>query len=174
MRSLTLHLKGTVQSRSEAAGLLKLPGDAVLIERGRPRWLLILCPCGCGDEFPINLDPRADKAWRLYKDKRNGLTLFPSVWRDSDCSSHYVIWRNRILMFGRYVDEFDDASQTDEIKLTEAVLDYLPITGLVDFTEIADSLNEIPWDVLMICRHLTQKGLAREGSDKQRGSFGRI
>lgn len=173
MSTSVLHFKGTVRSRSEALGLLKSPGDAVLIERERPRWLLISCPCGCGDEFPINLDPRAGPAWRLYKNSRTGLSLFPSVWRESGCCSHYVIWRNRILMFGQYEDEFSNESQTDRDKLTNAVLNQLPTKGLVEFSEVAEILGEVPWDVLMVCRWLTRKGLAREGVDKQRGSFGR-
>lgn len=174
MSSLALKFKGTVQLRSEATGLLKSPGDAVLIERGRPRWLLISCPCGCGDEFPINLDPRAGPAWRLYKNQRTGLSLFPSVWRDSGCCSHYIIWRNQIMLFGQNEDEFDNTAQIDGIDFAKMVLDQLPTKGLVDFTEVADSLGEIPWDVLMVCRQLTRKGLAREGVDKQRGSFGRV
>lgn len=174
MNSLSLHFKGTVQSRSEVSGLLKLPGDAVLIERGRPRWLLISCPCGCGDEFPINLDPRAGPAWRLYRNQRTGLSLFPSVWRDSGCCSHYIIWRNQILMFGQYEDDFDNESQADRANLIDAVLNQLPTNSLVDFSDVAEALGEVPWDVLMVCRQLTRKGLAREGVDKQRGSFGRV
>lgn len=168
-----LQFKGTVQSRGEASGILESPGDAVLIERGRPRWLLISCPCGCGEEFPINLDSRSGPAWRLYKNQRTGLSLFPSVWRDSGCFSHYVIWRNQILMFGQREREFDDTSQTYGIGLAEAVFDHLPTMGLIDFSEVADALGEVPWDVLMVCRQLTRKGLAREGMGKQRGSFGR-
>lgn len=169
-----LVFKGAIQTRSEALGLLRSPGDAVLIERGRPRWLLISCPCGCGDEFPINLDPRAGPAWRLYRNQRTGLSLFPSVWRDSGCCSHYVIWRNQILIFGQSGDDFDNTLQTDGINLAEAVLDHLPTKGLIDFSEVAEALDEVPWDVLMVCRQLTRKGLAREGMNKQRGSFGRV
>jgi hypothetical protein len=57
-----LTLKGVVRSRRETAGLLKSPGDAILVERGTPRWLLLLCPCGCGAELPINLDSRTGPA----------------------------------------------------------------------------------------------------------------
>lgn len=174
MSTPTLFYKGTVQSRSEASGILKSPGDVVIIERGCPRWLLISCPCGCGDEFPINLDPRAGPAWRLYKNKRTGLSLFPSVWRDSGCCSHYIIWRNQILMYGQYENEFGSESQTDRDNLIEAVLNQLSTNNLVEFSEVAEALGEVPWDVLMVCRQLTRKGLVREGVDKQRGSFGRV
>lgn len=125
MVNIRLKFKGVIQTRSEASGLLKSPGDAVLIERGKPRWLLISCPCGCGDEFPINLDPRAGPAWRLYQNQRTGLTLSPSVWRKSGCCSHYVIWHNQILMSGH--DEADNIFQ--RIKLTMRKL-YLLIRQL--------------------------------------------
>jgi len=31
--------------------LVSAPGDAVLIKRGAPRWLLLARPCGCGTEL---------------------------------------------------------------------------------------------------------------------------
>jgi Family of unknown function (DUF6527) len=91
-----IRFRGTVASRREASVRLKVPGDAVLVVRGRPRLLIISCPCGCGEQFPINLDSRAGPAWRLYGDRRRGLSVYPSVWRESGCESHYVIWKNDV------------------------------------------------------------------------------
>lgn len=170
-----IRFQGIVSARSEAAGRLKAPGDAVLIERGRPRWLLLSCPCGCGEEFPINLDPRVGPAWRLYGNVQFQLSVFPSVWRESGCRSHYVVWRNRIYLFRPFSDDFDNAEESKQIaSLTEAVRATLRKNNLVPFAEIAEHLNEIPWDVLMVCRGLARKGVAREGKDKQRGSFGLV
>ncbi len=175
MRPQRIRLKATVSTRGEASGHLKTAGDAVLIQRGRPRWLLLSCPCGCGEEFPINLDPQAGPAWRLYGNLQSGLTLFPSVWRESGCRSHYVIWRDRIYLFSRYEDDFETAEQPGEIAaLTESVRARLRKNVLIPFAEIADSLDAVPWDVLMVCRNLVRKGVAREGRDKQRGSFGLV
>jgi hypothetical protein len=169
-----IRFQGTVATRRGASALLKAPGDAVLIERGRPRLLLLSCPCGCGEHFPINLDPRAGPAWRLYGNPHRGLSLYPSVWRESDCGSHYVIWRNKIFLFGRYENDLDASPQPDEtIPLTDVAYDRLPNTGLVPFFEIAEAIGAIPWDVLMVCRRLVRSGRAREGFGKQRGSFGR-
>lgn len=171
-----LRLLGVVATRSEAAGYLKSPGDAVLIERGRPRLLLLSCPCGCGEQFPINLDARAGPAWRLYRNRRTGLSLFPSVWRDTGCESHFVIWRDRILLFGRY-DENDDIEASEiadaTTPLAEAIRERLS-AELVPFSEIAEPLDAVPWDVLTVCRRLVRMGLAREGKGKQRGSFARV
>jgi len=168
-----IRFRGTVARLSDASAHLELPGDTVLVERGRPRLLMISCPCGCGELFPINLDPRAGPAWRLYSDPRRGVSLYPSVWRESGCESHYVIWRNRIYLFGTYEDELDSASADELTKLVELVMDRLPTEGLVSFYDIAESLNAIPWDVLTVCRRLVRMRVAREGKGKQRGSFGR-
>ena len=175
MSTRLLKFCGTVANRGEASAHLKAAGDAVLVERGRPRLLLLSCPCGCGEEFPINLDERSGPAWRLYRNARTGISLFPSVWRESGCRSHYIIWRNAILLFGQNEEEFDTVTQGDELAvLSEAVLGQLSTTALTPFAEIAEGLNSVPWDVLMACRRLVRAGLAREGAGKQRGAFGRV
>jgi len=174
MRTQRLKLLGTVSSRGEAAGQLRSPGDAVLVERGRPRLLLLACPCGCGEEFPVNLDPRAGPAWRIYGTRSSALSLFPSVWRESGCESHYIIWRGKILLFGQRDDEFEEEPETDTgAPSGDAVLAQLPYGGLISFSDVAEALDAVPWDVLKVCRRLVRQGLAREGSGKERGSFGR-
>lgn len=169
-----LKLKAIVQSRSEASEHMLSPGDAVLIERGTPRWLLLSCPCGCGAELPINLDSRAGPAWRLYRGQNAAVTLYPSVWRESGCESHFIIWRDRILLFGDTEDDSCDSSQSDEpLPTREAVIACMPNSGLITFFEIAEVLEAIPWDVLRVCRQLVHSGRAREGEGKERGSFSR-
>lgn len=175
IRGRRMRFQGKVSSRGDAAGLLKSAGDAVLIERGRPRWLLLSCPCGCGEEFPINLDPQAGPAWRLYGNHKLGWSLFPSVWRETGCKSHYIVWRNRIYIFGRYDDDLQTIEQPENAAaLTAAVRGRLQEDKLTPFAEIAESVNAIPWDVLVVCRTLVRQGIAREGRDKQRGSFGLV
>lgn len=170
-----LKFKGTVSSRGEASAFLKAPGDAVLIERERPRLLLLSCPCGCGELFPINLDERAGPAWRLYRNAKTGLTLYPSVWRESGCCSHYIIWRNKIYLFGQDEREWDDEFADDgTMPSAEMVLEQLPMAGLTSFWTIADKLEAVPWDVLRVCRRLVRKDLAREGKGTDRGYFGRV
>ena len=86
-----LQLRGTVSTRGEASSKLAAAGDAVLVERGRPRLLLLSCPCGCGEQFPINLDSRRGRLGDSTEARGTGISLFPSVWRESGCRSHYII-----------------------------------------------------------------------------------
>jgi hypothetical protein len=59
------------------------------------------CPDGCGETLVVNLDPRAGKAWKL--DMRTGkATLYPSVWRDGGCGSHFIVWRGDVLWCDRF------------------------------------------------------------------------
>ena len=172
MTDRTISLKAELNSRVGAANLLEAPGDAVLVTRGKPRWLLLRCPCGCGEEIPVNLDARAGKAWRLYRGATSGITLFPSVWRDTGCESHFVIWRDRILMFGaRVLSDSSPRHDLDLMTLSRRVLDALPSGRFVSYVEIADALHEIPWDVREACRDLVQAGALVEGSGEQRGAY---
>jgi hypothetical protein len=167
-----IRFRGHVRNRNEASAYLERPGDAVLVERGRPRLLVISCPCGCGEQFPINLDARAGPAWRLYREARRGLSVFPSVWRESGCESHYVIWRDRIYLFGRYDEDFASTAQSEEFaNLIDMVSIRLRVDRLISYSDIAEIIDAVPWDVLTACRHLVKMGLAREGKGKERGSF---
>jgi hypothetical protein len=163
-----LRLKGIGETRADASALLVETGDAFLIERGRMRWIIFKCPCGCGEQLPINLDPRAGPAWRLYRGKK-GVTLFPSVWRDTGCESHFIVWDDAYLMFDR--DRYQDDGQHDAVE-PEEVLKNLPASGLLPYVDIADRIGAVPWAVLSVCRDLVRAGLAREGRGDTRGQFG--
>lgn len=99
-----------VDSQLTATRLLDRPDRLVLVDRGRPRWLKMLCPCGCGDAISVNLDARAGASWRLLRN-RSGVTLIPSVWRTSGCRSHFLLWSSRIIWCrwepGSLVEEAD-------------------------------------------------------------------
>lgn len=167
-----ISLKAIVESRSEVGDLLVRPGDSVLIQRGQPRWLILKCPCGCGDEIPVNLDPRAGKAWRIYFDKYRGLTVFPSVWRDSGCQSHFIIWRDQIVLFSGE-SAWESPSNSEFLGLVERIKRAWPQTGWVSYVQVADLLQEIPWDVLDAARHLVRAGQLQEGRGAERQHFRR-
>jgi hypothetical protein len=172
MRNKRFSIKARVTSRANASAHLKQPGDAVIVDRQGPRWLILSCPCGCGAEVPVNLDRRAGPAWRLYESSK-GTSVYPSVWRDTDCKSHFIIWRDDILLFGaRYGESWIDEAGEEE--LLQRVLEALS-NREQSAEEISDQIpNSEPWDVLHCCRRLCLLGKAIEGRQHARGRFRRL
>ncbi len=155
-RQRKVNLVGTVENHATALSLVLQPGDVAIVKRGAYRSLIMHCPDGCGEVITINLDPRTTKAWRIYLNKK-GLTLFPSVWRDTGCESHFVLWSNVFYwMDSHYLSEGDPE---EESRLDELVLPQLSPKTSSHYVEIADSLGEIPWAVLNSCRRLATAGL---------------
>ncbi len=68
--------------------VLVMPGD-------RPKSIKFLCPCGCGETVSVNLMPATGKAWRITYERDGGLSLWPSVWLDIGCCSHFILRRNK-------------------------------------------------------------------------------
>jgi hypothetical protein len=151
-----IQFKGVVETRDVATSLIHSPGDVVLIERSRPRFMVMRCPCGCGDNLFANLDRRAGPAWRFYR-RRGQLTLFPSYWREDACESHFIIWNDRIFWCDRWDDD-DFWSVEDAIE--ETVLKALPKNHFVKYSDLAEEIDLIPWEVLQACRQLQSRELA--------------
>lgn len=146
-----IRFKGTAESHDSAVSLLSEPGDVAIIERGRPRFIVIRCPCGCGENLFANLDRRAGPAWRLYR-RNNKLTLFPSYWREDACESHFILWNDRL--FWCTFDEEDDDLWSVDSEIVEAVFGALSADRFVDYAEIAEELGLVPWEALQACRQL--------------------
>src|SRR3954451_5083712 len=118
-----IRLRGEAEYREDGEGLLEKPGDAVLVRRGALRSVLMRCPDGCGETLVVNLDPRAGKAWKL--DMRAGkATLYPSVWRDGGCGSHFIVWRGHVLWCDRF-EEGNVEPSYDAAALQRRVLEPL-------------------------------------------------
>lgn len=103
----------------------------------------------------VNLDPRAGKAWRLYA--RDKMSLYPSVWRDGGCGAHFVLWKDRILWCG--ADDDGDNSPRYDRSLDAKVVAALSKTPK-SANEVADELDEIPWEVDRSLKHLVRAGEA--------------
>lgn len=163
-RADRLTFKGEVTHRHQADELLGKPGEAALVRRGVLRSMVMACPDGCGEMLTINLDGRAGKAWRFYA-QGNDLSLFPSVWRDSGCESHFILWRSRIY----WCDWGDEL----EVPMAEVVAKVREALGprIESYSSIAERLDLVPWAVLSACGKLRRDGLAVEGKDKLRAHF---
>ena len=157
-------MKGEVTHRHLADEVLRTPGDAVLVRRGLLRSMVMICPDGCGEVLTVNLDGRAGKAWR-YFDRDGDVSLFPSVWRDTGCESHFILWRSRIY--------WCDWNEELDIPMNEVIVQVRSALGtqLESYTSIADRLELVPWAVLSACGKLRREGVAVEGKNKLRGHF---
>lgn len=164
-----IRLRGEAEYRDEGEGLLEKPGDAVLVRRGALRSVLMRCPDGCGETLVVNLDPRAGKAWKL--DMRAGkATLYPSVWRDGGCGSHFIVWRGHALWCDRF-EEGNVEPSYDAAALERRVLGALRRRELRSAEEVAIELDEIPWEVAKAGHALARRRLVVCGSGRQRDWF---
>ena len=166
MKARRIQFKGTFEHHHEAAAVVRNPGDAALVHRGIARNVVLNCPDGCGSLLTINLDPRSGPAWRRFGPD-GSLTLFPSVWRESGCRAHFIVWRGQ-------VDWLDSSNWASTAELQTRVLNILDTHQLMAFSAIADRLGEIPWDVAAACRALVSQGYATEGLGQRRGWFRRL
>lgn len=174
MATIDVHFLGTLESRSLVAGRLRSVGDLVVVQRGEPRLIVMMCPCGCGEELAINLDSRSGKAWHLYWSKSDQPSLFPSVWRDSGCQSHFIMWRGRIWLLDDNHDPLEVNSNNEANLPTESsVLGELGFDTFLPYGKVAEKLDAIPWDVLWLLRRMARAGKVVEGSGDLRGSFRR-
>jgi len=157
--------KRVVATEADASRLLERPGDIAIVERGVPRLLVMKCPDDCGDTLRINLDPRTSKAWKIYRDV-DGLSLFPSVWRDTGCESHFIIWGDNIY----WSDSRDRTyKRIHDPALRAAVHEELDGSVFQSAVEVADKLGLVPWSVSAILDALVHEGeVERRLFDRER------
>lgn len=153
-----VRLVGDAEYRDQAEATLSTAGDASMVFRARPRSIVMACPDGCGETLVINLDTRADKAWR-FDMRGEGLTLFPSVWREGGCKSHFIVWRGHILWCDRFEAGNREPLYNPEIEAT--VLSVMDEVQPRNAVELADAIDELIWDVSRVANRLVGHGLAR-------------
>lgn len=151
--------KGVTERFSDAVSRLQNTGDYVTVVRGVPRSLVMRCPDGCGETITVNLDKRTGPAWRTYE-RSGGLTIYPSIWRESGCRAHFIVWRNKILWCGP--GERQNRPPSANV-LIEKVYRTLPAAAFAHYENVAEDLAEIPWDVYWTCKDLVTQGRAEEG-----------
>jgi hypothetical protein len=154
MKHRSVEVVGNWENQVEAAAVVRRPGDVAIVERGVPRLLVMKCPDGCGDILRVNLDPRAGKAWKIYRGE-DGLSLYPSVWRDTGCRSHFVVWDDAIY----WGDDWGVVRKGDSDRaLITAVLDQLSSSQFKSAEEISEGIDLVPWMVVQIAEELTKNG----------------
>lgn len=61
-----------------------------------PKWVLFRCPCGCNSVITLPLQQAHRPRWTLKKSQNNRPILYPSVWRDVGCMSHFWVQDGRV------------------------------------------------------------------------------
>ena len=158
---------GMVKHRSDTAKKIKNSGDLLIVKRGRLRTAVMLCPSGCGEEIVINLDARVGPAWSFFNNER-GVTLYPSVSRESGCRSHFIVWDTRVFWLDH---EWIDVKEIINTRLDSLIKDLLGNKEFVHYSDIAKIVGEIPWAVLLACRRLKRLGALMEGKREREGQF---
>lgn len=68
-----------------------------IVGKPRPKWVVMSCPCGCGERIDANLMQTRKPYWKLDMTSK-GISLWPSLWLPKDqCGSHFIVRRNRII-----------------------------------------------------------------------------
>jgi hypothetical protein len=74
-----------------AAGVIYVLGE------GPHLWAVaLLCPCGCAARIHLNLLPGVRPRWRVIENANGTVSIYPSVWRQTGCTSHFSVRYGRI------------------------------------------------------------------------------
>lgn len=86
------------EDRSAATSAAKSAGIAALVQGGgREKWLLMQCPCGCGQQIALNLMHSHSPQWKVSVQSAKRFSIYPSV-DSTSCGAHFwlrdgqVIW----------------------------------------------------------------------------------
>lgn len=87
----------TFEDRSAAASAAKNPGIAALVRGGgREKWLLMQCPCGCGQQIALNLMQSHSPRWKVSVQSTKRFSIHPSVDATS-CGAHFWLRDGRVI-----------------------------------------------------------------------------
>lgn len=67
-----------------------------VIYKGKPYWAIFRCPCGCGYVISLPLQNTHNPFWEILHSTDNKPTLYPSVWQNEGCMSHFWIKAGKI------------------------------------------------------------------------------
>lgn len=62
-----------------------------IIYKNKPLWALFKCPCGCQYVITLPLQKTHGPSWTVTVSEMGRPTLFPSVWQNKGCFSHFWI-----------------------------------------------------------------------------------
>ncbi len=68
----------------------------IVEDDGYQEQVAMLCPCGCGRILHMNLLPDERPCWKVTEHKDGTVSLHPSIWRKTDCRSHFWFKNGRV------------------------------------------------------------------------------
>jgi len=82
-------------------------------QNNQPKWVIFQCPCGCSSIVTLSLQKVHRPRWALKESDNSRPVLFPSVWRDTGCLSHFWVDDGRVYWcrdsgtspFSKYVSD---------------------------------------------------------------------
>ena len=73
------------------------PGELVIVrDGGHAKWACMRCPCGCGADIKLSLNPSRRPRWSVERDWLWRPSVTPSVHRKEGCGSHFWVRCGRV------------------------------------------------------------------------------
>lgn len=73
------------------------PGEFIqVVFKGTPYWALFRCPCECGATISLSLQKVHKPRWTVEESKFGRPSVYPSVWQNKDCFSHFWITDGKV------------------------------------------------------------------------------
>jgi hypothetical protein len=96
VRPISCYSLTSFDNRSAAREAAKNNGVAALvIPGGKQKWLILKCPCGCGQEIALNLMSSHLPRWRVDIGSPQRFSVHPSVDATS-CGAHFWVRDGRV------------------------------------------------------------------------------
>jgi hypothetical protein len=68
-----------------------------VVYKKKPIWALFKCPCGCGYVISLPLQKPHKPKWTLSKSESQRPNVYPSVWQNKGCHSHFWIEDGKVI-----------------------------------------------------------------------------
>jgi hypothetical protein len=68
-----------------------------VVSQNIPRWVMFKCPCSCGETISLPLQAPHNPRWSVSPSAAGRPDLYPSVWRNKGCMSHFWIEDGRVF-----------------------------------------------------------------------------
>lgn len=92
----TFVLKSFDDQRSASIAARQAGVAALVRGGGKEKWLLMQCPCGCGEQIALNLMQSHSPRWRVSAQSERRFTVHPSV-DSTSCGAHFWLRDGKII-----------------------------------------------------------------------------